>query len=355
MDYTAVGQTTHLAGRMEQLARPGTTLITANTLRLAEGFVECSPLGPVPLKGLANAVEIYELVRARPLRSRLRAAAAQGLSRFVGRDGEMEQLQRALERAGGGHGQVVAVIGEPGVGKSRLFYEFVHSHRAQGWVVLESSSVSYGKPTAYLPVIDLLKTYFQVADRDDARTIRAKVTGHVLTLDESLRDTIPALLALLDSLPPDSAFPSLDPAQRRQRTLDALKRLLLRESQVRPLLAVFENLHWIDSETQAFLNSLIDSLPTARLLLLVNYRPEYQHAWGSRTYYTQLRLDPLPDSSAAELLHALLGDDASLQSLSRLLIERTAGNPFFLEESVRSLVERSEERRVGKERRALGW
>ena len=339
MDYTAVGQTTHLAARMEQLARPGTTLITASTLRLAEGFVEVTPLGLVPLKGLANAVEIYELVRARPLRSRLRAAAAQGLTRFVGRDDEMEQLQRALERAGGGHGQVVAVIGEPGVGKSRLFYEFVHSHRAQGWFVLESFSVSYGKATAYLPVIDLLKTYFQVADRDDARTIRAKVTGHVLTLDESLRDTIPALLALLDALPADSAFPSLDPAQRRQRTLDALKRLLLRESQVRPLLAVFENLHWIDSETQAFLNSLIDSLPTARLLLLVNYRPEYQHAWGSRTYYTQLRLDPLPHESAAELLHALLGDDASLQSLSRLLIERTAGNPFFLEESVRALVE----------------
>jgi class 3 adenylate cyclase/predicted ATPase len=339
MDYTAVGQTTHLAARMEQLARPGTTLITATTLRLAEGFVEVTPLGLVPLKGLTNAVEIYELVRARPLRSRLRAAAAQGLSRFVGRDGEMEQLQRALERAGGGHGQVVAVIGEPGVGKSRLFYEFIHSHRAQGWFVLESFSVSYGKATAYLPVIDLLKTYFQIADRDDARTIRAKVTGHVLTLDESLRDTIPALLALLDSLPPDSAFPSIDPAQRRQRTLDALKRLLLRESQVRPLLAVFENLHWIDSETQAFLNSLIDSLPTARLLLLVNYRPEYHHAWGSRTYYTQLRLDPLPHESAAELLHALLGDDASLRSLSRLLIERTAGNPFFLEESVRALVE----------------
>ena len=339
MDYTAVGQTTHLAARMEQLARPGTTLITASTLRLAEGFVEVTPLGPVPLKGLADAVEIYEVVRARPLRSRLRAAAAQGLTRFVGRDGEMEQLQRALERAGGGHGQVVAVIGEPGVGKSRLFYEFVHSHRAQGWFVLESFSVSYGKATAYLPVIDLLKTYFQVADRDDARTIRAKVTGHVLTLDESLRDTIPALLALLDALPADSAFSSLDPALRRQRTLDALKRLLLRESQVRPVLAVFENLHWIDSETQAFLNGLIDSLPTAHLLLLVNYRPEYQHAWGSRTYYTQLRLDPLPRETAAELLHALLGDDASLQSLGRLLIERTAGNPFFLEESVRALVE----------------
>src|SRR5262245_6570973 len=339
MDYTAVGQTTHLAARMEQLARPGTTLMTTHTLRLAEGFVEVTALGPVPVKGLKEPIEIYELMRARPLRSRLRAAAAHGLTRFVGREVEIEQLQRALEGAGGGHGQVVAVIGEPGVGKSRLFYEFIHSHRAQGWLVLESFSVSYGKATAYLPVIDLLKTYFQIADRDETRTIRAKVTGHVLTLDEALRDTIPALLALLEALPREDPFQSLDPSQRRRRTLDALKRLLLRESQVQPMLAVFENLHWIDSETQAFLNSLIDSLPTARLLLLVNYRPEYQHAWGSKTYYTQLRLDPLPHESAAELLHALLGDDASLQLLTRLLIDRTAGNPFFLEESVRALVE----------------
>ncbi len=339
MDYTAVGQTTHLAARMEQLARPGTTLMTTNTLRLAEGFVEVTALGPVPVKGLNDPIEIYELMRARPLRSRLRAAAAHGLTRFVGREVEIEQLQRALERAGGGHGQVVAVIGEPGVGKSRLFYEFIHSHRAQGWFVLESFSVSYGKATAYLPVIDLLKTYFHIDDRDETRTIRAKVTGHVLTLDETLRDTIPALLALLEALPKEDPFQSLDPSQRRQRTLDALKRLLLRESQVQPLLAVFENLHWIDSETQAFLNSLIESLPTARLLLLVNYRPEYQHAWGSKTYYTQLRLDPLARESAAELLHALLGDDASLQLLTRLLIDRTAGNPFFLEESVRALVE----------------
>src|SRR5262249_26293853 len=161
------------------------------------------------------------------------------------------------------------------------------------WFVLESFSVSYGRATAYLPVIDLLKTYFQIADRDEPRSVRAKVTGYVLTLDEALRDTIPALLALLDALPEDSPFAALEPAQRRQRTLDALKRLLLRESQVRPLLVVFENLHWIDSETQVFLNSLVESLPTARILVLANYRPEYQHAWGSKTYYTQLRLDPL--------------------------------------------------------------
>jgi tetratricopeptide (TPR) repeat protein len=199
--------------------------------------------------------------------------------------------------------------------------------------------VSYGKATPYFPVIDLLKRYSHVEERDDTRTIRAKVTGQVLTLDPALQDTLPALLSLLDALPEDSPFLTLDPPQRRQRTLDALKRLLLRESQEQPLLVVFEDLHWIDSETQALLNSLVESLPTAQLLLLVNYRPEYQHGWGSKTYYTQLRLDPLPLVSADELLHALLGEDASLTPVTQLLITRTEGNPFFLEESVRTLVE----------------
>jgi predicted ATPase len=178
-----------------------------------------------------------------------------------------------------------------------------------------------------------------VDDGDDARTIRAKVTGQVLTLDETLQDTLPALLALLDAVPADSPLLHLDSAQRRQRTLEALKRMLLRESQGQPLLLVFEDLHWIDSETQAVLDSLVESLPPAHLLLLVNYRPEYQHGWGSKTYYTQLRLDPLPPASAEAFLAALLGDDPSLAPLTPLLSARTEGNPFFLEESVRTLVE----------------
>src|SRR5262249_6243847 len=161
----------------------------------------------------------------------------------------------------------------------------------------------------------------------------------VLTLGETLQDTLPAFLALLDALPDDSPFRQLDPTQRRQRTLTALKRVLLRESQLQPLLLVFEDPHWIDTETQALLDSLVESLPTAQLLLLLNYLPEYQHGWGSKTYYTQLRLDPLPPASAAEVLHVLLGDDSSLAPLTPLLIARTAGNPFFLEESVRTLAE----------------
>jgi class 3 adenylate cyclase/tetratricopeptide (TPR) repeat protein len=339
MDYSAVGQTTHLAARMEQLARPGTTLLTADTLRLVEGYVEVTPLGPVPVKGLQEPVEVYELLRAGLVRSRLQAAVARGLTRFVGRDAELEQLRQALVRARAGHGQVVAGVGEAGVGKSRLLYEFTRSHHTHGWLLLASHSVSYGKATAYLPVIDLLKGYFQIEPRDDARRLREKVMGKLLTLDRALEPTLPALLALLEVPVEDPQWQAFDPPQRRRHTLDALKHLLLRESQVQPLLLVCEDLHWIDTETQALLDSLVESLPTARLLLLVNYRPEYQHGWGSKTSYTQLRLDPLPPVSADELLQALLGDDLSLAPLKQLLIARTQGNPFFLEESVRTLVE----------------
>jgi predicted ATPase/class 3 adenylate cyclase len=339
MDYTAVGQTTHLAGRMEQLAVPGSVLLTEETLRLAEGFVQVKPLGPVPVKGLESPVEIYALTGVGPARRRLEAAAARGLTRFVGRDTEIQALRHALDEAGHGRGQVVAVVGEPGVGKSRLFWEFTRSHRTHDWLVLESGSVSYGKATVYLPVIDLLKAYFKIQDRDDQREIREKVTGKLLTLDRALEPTLTALLVLMGVPLDDPAWQALDPRQRRERTLDAVKRLLLRESQVQPLCLVFEDLHWIDSETQVFLDDLIESLPGARVLLLVNYRPEYRHGWGSKTYYAQLRIDPLPNESADALLRALLGGEAALGPLRELLIDRTEGNPFFLEESVRTLVE----------------
>src|SRR5262249_42484978 len=277
-------------------------------------------------KGLAEPIEVFELVGATPVHRRLQAAVARGLTRFVGRDQELAALTQALAQAGRGQGQLMALLGEAGVGKSRLVYEVIHSPATQGWRVLESASVPYGRATPYFPVMDLLKRYAHVEDTDDTRTMRAKVTGQVLTLDDTLQDTLPALFALLDILPDDSPFRQLDPPQRRQRTLDGLKRVLLRESQIQPLLLVCEDLHWIDTETQAMLDRLVESLPTAQILLLVNYRPEYQHGWGSKTSYTQLRLDPLPPASAEEFLHALLGDDPSLAPLKRLLIARTEGN-----------------------------
>ena len=339
MDYSAVGQTTHLAARMEQLAIPGSIRLTAATLRLVEGLVVVQALGPVPVKGLPDPVEVFELVRASTIRRRLQASVVRGLTRFVGRQIELATVHQALEQAHTGQGQVVALVGEAGVGKSRLVYEVVHSHHTQGWLVLESASVSYGKATPYFPVIDLIKRYCHLEDSDDTRTIQARVTGQVLTLDATFQEIIPALLALLDALPEDHPFLKLDPSQRRRRTLEGLKRVLLRESQVQPLLLVFEDLHWIDSETQALLDSLVESLPAARLLLLVNYRPEYEHGWGSKTYYTQLRLDPLPPTSAEAFLEALLGFNASLALLKQLLITHTGGNPFFLEETARTLVE----------------
>jgi class 3 adenylate cyclase/tetratricopeptide (TPR) repeat protein len=336
MDYTAVGQTTHLAARMEQLAPASSIRLTEGTLRLAEGFVEVTPLGPVPVKGLSSPIEVFELTGAGAARTRFQAAARRGLTRFVGRSAELEQLRDALDRASQGRGQVVAVVGEPGVGKSRLLYEFTRSRGLQGWLVLASASVSYGKATANSPVIELLRSYFEIDTRDDSRKIREKVTGKLLTLDETLKA---ALLALLDMPVDDAPWKALDPGQRRRRTLDAVRQLLLREARERPLLLIFEDLHRIDGESQSLLDSLVESLPAAPLLLLVNYRPEYSHAWGSKTYYRQLRIDPLPLESAEELLDALLGPDADLGLLKRLLIERTEANPLFLEESVRSLAE----------------
>ena len=339
MDYTAVGQTTHLAARMEQLADPGSTLLTSDTLALAEGYVEVKSLGPTPVKGLADPVEVYEMVGASTIRSRFQASAARGLSKFVGRADEMAQLYQALDHAKAGRGQVVAVVGEPGVGKSRLYHEFTHSHRVQDCFVIASISVSYGKAASYFPLIDLLRTYFRIEGRDDARLIREKVTGRLLSLDRALEPFLPAMLWLLDVATDDPQWEHLDPPQRRQQILDGVKRLLLRESQTQPVVVVFEDLHWIDAETQALVDALLEGLPAARVLMLVNYRPEYQHTWGSKTYYSQLRIDPLPAASAHELLDALLGDDSTVRPLKALLIQRTEGTPFFLEEGVRTLIE----------------
>ena len=339
IDYSAVGQTTHLAARMEQLAPPGAVWMTAQTFRLAETFVQGQPLGPVPVHGLDAPVEVFELIAAGRARTRFQASTLRGLSRFVGRDAEMEQLRAALDGARRGHGEVVAVVGEPGVGKSRLFHELIHSDRAVGCRILQASAASYGRATSYLLVIDLLKVLFRIDERDDIRQIRAKTTGHLLTLDEALKDLLSPVLWLLDALPKEDRLWDLEPPQRRQLTLEAIKSLLFRESQVQPLVLVLEDLHWIDPETQALLDSLVESLPAVPVLLLVNYRPEYGHNWVGKTYYRQLRIDPLPPESADELLQALVGDGAELVPLKQLLIGRTDGNPFFLEESVRTLVE----------------
>jgi class 3 adenylate cyclase len=337
-DYVPVGHSTNLAARMEQLAAPGAILVTEQTYKLTTGYFEFKALGKTPVKGVEASLNVYEVLGAGPLRTRLQVAVHRGLTRFVGRQRELEQLRTAWEQAQAGHGQIVGVMGEPGLGKSRLFYEFKLTAQSGG-LVLEAVSVSYGKASPYLPLIEVLKTYFQIHLQDDERTRRERVIGKVLGLDRSLEETLPYLYALLGLEEQPSPLQQMDPQIRRQRTFEALKKLFLRESLNQPLLLIFEDLHWIDSETQGFLDLLSESVASTTILLLVNYRPEYRHEWGQKTCYTQLRLAPLGKAETEELLTFLLGPDVSLTPVKQLILEKTEGTPFFMEEVVRTLVE----------------
>src|SRR5277367_3203367 len=337
-EYTPIGHTANLASRMQALAPTGSIAISEQTRKLVEGYFALKARGPTRVKGISERVNVYEVTGLGPLRTRLQRAAGRGLTKFVGREREMEAMKSAAEQALSGHGQIVAAIAEAGTGKSRLFFEFKAKHQS-GWMVLEAFSVSHGKASAYLPVIDLLHGYFRIVGDDDERSRRAKVIGSVLALDRALEDALPYLFALLGIVEGDDPLAQMDGQVKRQRTLDSIKRLLLRESINQPLMVFFEDLHWIDDETQAFLNLLADSIGTARLLLLVNYRPEYSHQWNSKTYYTQLRLDPLGTESAGEMLQSLIGDAPELASLKDLIVDKTEGNPFFMEEIVQALHE----------------
>jgi class 3 adenylate cyclase/tetratricopeptide (TPR) repeat protein len=361
IDYSALGHTTHLAARMQELAGPGVSLMSANTLRQVEGFIQVRSLGTVQVKGVSRAVDAYELIGATSARTRLQAGAARGLTPLVGRRTEIEVFKKLVEETAAGKGQILAMVGEPGMGKSRLVHEFTRHQLPPGWLVLEGASVSYGKATPYLPLIEMLRGYFQIADGEGSENIRNQVVMHLLELDSRLKDAIPPIFSLLGALPEEKdtgtnrepywheqlqdigemirRFNSMDPQQRRRTTLEALKRICVRESHRQNLMLVFEDLHWIDHEAQAFLDGVVDSLPLARIMLLVNYRPEYNHGWSEKSYYSQIRVDPLQTSNAEELLSKLLGTNPDLAPLQQLLIKRTEGNPFFAEESVRSLVE----------------
>jgi class 3 adenylate cyclase/predicted ATPase len=343
-DYVPVGHAVNLAARMEGLATPGSIVVSEQTYKITQGYFTFKPLGAAQVKGFSEPVKIYEALGPGPLRTRLQVAAGRGFARFVGRRGELEQLREALRLAKTGRGQIVGVVGEPGVGKSRLLYEFKPICESD-CLVLETVSASHAKTFAYLPLIDLLKGYFELSPRDDERKRREKVTGKVLTLDRSLEDTLPYLFPLLGVTEPDPALQQMDPRVRRERTFAALKRLLVRESLNQPLVLIVEDLHWLDAETQAFLNLFGESIASARVLLLVDYRPEYRHSWGGKTYYTQLRLDPFGEREAEELLTALLAEKvggqptASFQPLKRLILAKAQGNPFFIEEIIQELCE----------------
>ena len=334
-----IGDTLARPGRLLGYAEPGEILVSPEMERLVGGWCELRACQELLGKEQPQRPGAYTMVGLRSQGSALQVHMQRPLSRFVGREQELAVLEDFLRRAGEGRGQIAGIIGEPGVGKSRLTYEFIRAHQTYGWLILEASANSYSQAMPYRPIIDLLKVYFQLDAGDDRQMIRRKITDKVLALEATLQTILPALFVLLEVPVEDALWQALDPSQRRQRLMDVVKHLLLRESQIQPLILVAENLHWIDGETQAFLNHFVEGLPAARVLLLVSYRPEYQHGWTSKTYYTQLRLDPLPPASAAALLQNLLGDDAGLELLKQRLIARTEGNPFFLEESVRTLVE----------------
>jgi class 3 adenylate cyclase len=345
-EYTPIGHSTSLAARMQALAPIGSVATTEQVRKLCEGYFSFNALGPTKVKGVAEPVNVYEVIGFGPLRTRLQRSAARGYTKFVGRERELEALKRAAELARSGRGQIVAAMAEPGVGKSRLFFEFKAISQS-GWRVLETFSVSHGKAAPYLPVIDLLRNYFDISAADDERKRREKVAGRIAILDRSLEDTLPYLFSLLGIVEGEDTLAQMDGQIRKRRTLEAIKRIVVRESLNQPLMVIFEDLHWIDEQTQELLNLLADSIGTAKLLLLVNYRPEYSHPWNSKTYYTQLRLDPLGKESAEEMLSALLGDSNDLIPLKRLIIERTEGTPFFMEEIVQALFEDRVLRRNG--------
>jgi predicted ATPase/class 3 adenylate cyclase len=335
-EYTPIGLAANLAARIQNLAMPGAIVVTDRLRKLAEGYFQFTNLGPANVKGLIDSIAIHQVIGAGPLRTRFQAAVQRGLSLFVGREAEIKQLENAFEQMKTGHGQVVTVVGSPGVGKSRLLFEFKHLHQ-QDCVIMEGLSISHGKAHAYLPVVEMLKDYFAIGDQDDDVIRHRKIEQRLLALDANFQTTVPYISGLLTGASTNGEAMRGEVGQRRLR--DAIKRLVLRESINQPLIVVFEDLQWIDQETQHFLDLLVDSIASARVLLLFNSRPEYRDEWGGKSYYTRLRLDPLDDRKVDELLSGILDDSTGLTALKRLVLEQSEGNPLFIEEIVQTLFE----------------
>jgi class 3 adenylate cyclase/tetratricopeptide (TPR) repeat protein len=338
MDYSAVGQTTHLAARMEQLARPGTTLITASTRRLADRAVEADSQGPTPIRGLREPVEVFELRRAAPALSG--GTVLSGLhTPMVGRRDELAKLERLRALAAEGRGQVALLLGEPGVGKSRLLLTCIRAAADDDWRTLSGTCLSYGTPTPYLPMRSVLAGYFQVEDDDDARRIREKVATRLLALDTTLTTAVSPILALGNVATEDPQWAALEPSERRPRIFRAVRDVLLKESERAPVVVVVENVHWADSETQALLDYLAQQLRGARVFMLLSARPEYLHDWPTDAAVAEIVLEPLAAETSHALIDALLGVDPDLAPLKQRLVAHTEGNPFFLEETIQALVE----------------
>ncbi|WP_229722022.1 adenylate/guanylate cyclase domain-containing protein [Marinobacterium nitratireducens] len=338
VDYDPVGPSIHLASRMESLAPAGSIVVSEATFRLVQGYFEFRELGPQVVKGMSCAVNAYEVLGNGPLHTRLQLAERRGLARFVGRRPELAQLEAELQQVEAGNGRIVAVTGEPGVGKSRLFLQF--KRRAQrGCRVLETFSVSHGKAFAYLPLIELLKQYLQFGPEDDEARRRQRIESRLEALGLATGSHLPYLCYLLGIAEPGSELSQQDAQTRRRRTLGTIRKLLLQESSRQPLVLIFEDLQWLDGETQTFLDVLAEAMESSPILLLLNHRPEYRHRWPADVHYAHIRLQALDRGEAAEMLESLLGTDASLAPLKPRIQAQTQGNPFFLEEVVQTLVE----------------
>ena len=335
-EYTPIGHTVNLASRLQSLANAGSTVISDSTRKLVEGYFALRPLGPAHVKGISEPINVHEVVGLGPLRTRLQRSAGRGLSKFVGRAKEKEALSRAAARAHLGAGQIVAVVAEPGVGKSRLFFEFKGEVQSE-WTVFEAFSVSHGKGSAYLPIVELLHGYFEITGEDSVPARREKVTAKVRALDPDLESGLPYLHALLEIAENNDRLAGMDAKLRTSRTLDAVTRLLLTESINRPLLLMVEDLHWLDDESHALLDRVADLISGSRMLLLVSYRPEYALRWGDKAWCSRLRLESLGEGSADEMLSAILGDTQALVQLKELIVKTTGGVPFFMEETVQAL------------------
>ena len=335
-EYTPIGHTVNLASRLQGLATAGSTVISDSTRKLIEGYFALRPLGPAQVKGISEPINVYEVAGLGPLRTRLQRSAGRGLSKFVGRAKENEALRRAAARAHSGAGQIVAVVAEPGVGKSRLFFEFKTEVQPE-WTVLEAFSLSHGKGSSYLPIVELLHGYFDIVGEDSVPARREKVAAKIRDLGPDLESGLPYLHALLEIADDKNRLVGMDAQLRKSRTLDAVANLFLAEAVNRPLLVMVEDLHWLDDESQAFLDWLADLISGSRILLLVSYRPEYGHRWGDKAWCTRLRLESLGGRSADDMLSAILGDNPALALLKELIITTTGGVPFFMEETVQAL------------------
>jgi class 3 adenylate cyclase/tetratricopeptide (TPR) repeat protein len=339
MDYTAVGDTTNVAARLQSLAEPGTILIGEATQRLVEGYTRSAAQGPVQVKGRTEPVQVYEVTGRRQGRSRLEVSIERGLTPLVGRERELNLLHTCLTRVKAGRGQVVGIVGEPGIGKSRLLYEFHKALEGEPNIWLEGHCVAHGQNTPYLPLLEILRTSFQIEDGDTALQLREKLRQGLRQLDVSFEELLPYVAELFGLVIEDNTLAQLPPHLKQWKTFEALRAMTMAGSQHRPHVIVIEDLHWLDKASEEYLTFLIESLAGMPVLLLTTHRPGYTVRWAAKTYYTQIALDRLTPQEVEGLLQALLGADAWLLPLKQLLRERTEGNPFFLEESVRMLVE----------------